>query len=315
MRLVHITLLGFVALAVACGSVSEGDDSEDDGGDDDGGAADADPGGGPGSDGGTGTDGSVDGAPVDGAPACAWTEPSLLDNVNDEDQELLPSLSDDGLELYFVVYGAAEGIYRASRGAPGQVFGPADPVDELSVADAFEYDPDISATGREIVYRRNTFDILSSSRGSTASAFGDPEPTGLAGVSPSLSGDGLALYFIDPAQDLVKRATRRAIGEPWSGPADAAPASGYNSVDVSRDERRLLLSRGPGDFDGPTVAIATRASVDDEFGAPESAGDGFAVAGDISFSTAAAWDGSATQMVLGVQFEGQASDLYISTCE
>ncbi len=213
-----------------------------------------DAGGGSAADGGGEPDG---GSQNDGSPACSWSTPSELANVNTSASEYPGSFSSDGLSLYFArgTPTAEAGIYVATREEPGQAFGEPARLDELSSDEVNVADPEISPSGLEMFYRVIQGNgIQTATRASPTGAFGEPEATGLVGITPSLSSDGLAVYFVGNPSGTVQRATRSAIGAPWSEPVTVLPTGGYFSVDVSPDELRLLITLNA--FAQPKIPLA-----------------------------------------------------------
>jgi hypothetical protein len=262
------------------------------------------------------------GAPDSGAPACTWGDlsPDLFAMVNGPDHEESATLTGDGLAVFFTRYpfdGAQTAdIYDAGRESRDQPFSAPRLVGELNSADEDELSLEISGDGLEIFFQRFSDDILGASRASSDGAFGEVAPTGLLGWSPTLSGDGLSLYFIDLDFERVMRATRAAAGEPWDDPVDVGTAGGFDSIDVSSDELRMLYSRAA-DGSSQPVAIARRDSPDDPFGAPVSAGEVFRLEDDISSFVEASWDAGQRQIVMSVELQtgNTGSDLWMSTCE
>lgn len=271
-------------------------------------------GGGAGADGGGGR---VDAGPTsDAAIACSWSRPSRLANINGPGSEYPGSFSSDLLSLYFSrsINAPDPGIYVATRETLGQAFGVPELIEELSNDDVTEADPEISPSGLEIFYRIiNGNDIQTATRGSPTGIFGPSQPIGLAGITPSLSADGLALYFVGSPGSTVQRVTRGAVGQPWGKPTTVLPTGGYLSVDVSGDELRLLITLSP--FEQPEIplAISTRNSTDEAFGPPVLFDQEFLVPNGTTY-TYARWDESATRMVVSVIVDGETG-LYYSACQ
>jgi hypothetical protein len=305
------------AIAGGCGSVGTelGDDSEDGSQADaappaDGGEADAGP---PADDGGGG--GGADG----GAPDCEWTPLTTapFDALNTGAFEEAPTLTGDARTLLFTRFspdGSPVEIFEATRSEPDGPFEDVRFVEELRSDDPEAIELEISADGTELFFLRSSETILSARRASPGAKFGKVESTGLLGFSPTISGDGLSLYFIDTGLTRIRRATRPAIGEPWDEPVDVGPMGSFDTIDVSDDELRLLMSRpGP---DAQPVAIASRGSLDEPFGAAVSAGNVFRFDEDNSPFVQADWDVSQRQIVINFDLDtGSASDLYLSTCD
>lgn len=270
------------------------------------------------SDGGSGPgggNGKEDGTPGGDAAACSWRKLFELANVNSGDNEQAGSFDSQGLTIYFARYvtPADGGLYFATRGSIGQAFSQPTLIAELSDSD-LELDPEISPSGLEVFYPIDIgASIETAVRETPTSPFVPAPRTGLRGLSPALSGDALSLYFVD--QNTIRRATRTAIGEPWSSPVTILPTAEYLAVDVSPDELRLLLTSAPDD--ASPLWIAERASVEDVFGTPIPIDDEIlAENGELYYK--AAWDHGQTQMVVSVALAGAGgsrTELHLSVCE
>jgi len=261
--------------------------------------------------------------PDAGPPACTWSELSAepFAAVNGPDYEESATLTGDGLSVFFTRFPVQGNdftgdVFDATRGSVDQPFSAARLVTEVSKAEEDELELEISGGGEEIFFLRSSDDILTASRPAPGAPFGEVSATGLLGYSPSLSGDRLALYFIDLDFTRIMRATRIAVGEPWDSPVDVGGLGGFDTIDVSVDELQVLLSR-PADGISQPVAIATRASLDQPFGAPVSAGDVFRLEDDISSYVHASWDAARRQIAVSVELADAdtGSDLYLSRCE
>jgi hypothetical protein len=301
-----------LALAPACGDVTVSGDDRD-----------AAPGGGADSGGGPATDaGLVDAGPPDAGPipACVWTAPSSdpLVQVNTGGFEDFATLTFDGSFLFFThetLTGPPADVFDAVRKSPIEPFGPSRELTELSSSEG-EYDLEASVAGDEMFFLRDATDeILTAWRPDFGQPFGPTEGTGLTGYSPTLSGTGLHLYFIDLEGDRILRAARRTLDDPWGQPEDIGPLGPYSWIDISADERQMLLSGGLGEV---SVAIATRATPFDAFDEPVPAGDVFIADGaDILFFDKASWSGPGNQLIITAQRATGAdddTDLMLSSC-
>ena len=165
--------------------------------------------------------------PDAGQPACEWGKLSAepFAQVNGPDFEESATLTGDGLAIFFTRF-PAEGpdfdtdVFDATRESVDQPFSSARLVPEVSKADEFELELEISGDGQEIFFLRSSDDILTASRPAPGEPFGEVTATGLLGFGPSVSGDRLALYFIDLDGTRIMRATRTAVGEPWNTPVE-----------------------------------------------------------------------------------------------
>ena len=209
----------------------------------------------------------ADAALPDGTPT--WSPPELLANVNSSVNDVHPSISRDGLTLYFSssrVPTAGQGdIWSATRPSVDQAFGPPQSLGAVNTMENERW-PEISDDGLELFFVRDGGDgIMRSTRASTSAAWGAAAAVGINGQSPSLSSDGLALYYVDEFDQTVSRVTRTAVGQP-SGPPEIVPLLGlrFRDIDVSANENGILLS-APIVTDTPTLMEGSRASPADDF--------------------------------------------------
>ena len=272
-------------------------------------------GGGSAVDGGPDSDGSP---PGDAAVPCSWGRFSRLANVNTDENEFVGSLDAAGLTLYFARSGdlSTDGVYEARRKSVNEAFGTPILLDEVSDNDA-ELGAEISATGLELFV--STFGgpdgIERATRDFTTVTFGSTSPSGLGGLSPSLTGDGLTMYFIllaGSSGGVIHRSTRSVIGGQWSESESALPGGGYTGVDVSPDGLRLLLTTE--DDDAP-IAIAERDTADDEFGSPVPLDKDVLVPGVTEYGVSR-WDASMTRMVTSADVGADGGhEMYYSVCQ
>jgi hypothetical protein len=169
--------------------------------------------------------------------------------VNGNTYEEKPCISADGLSLYFSsdrpggYDEAMEDIWVCSRPTKDDPWGPAENLGPLVNTELGEYHSTITDDELELYFERFdygtgttwfVFDIWVTKRTDKDSAWGQPVkldlsvPDGFMAGSPSISGDGLELYFgayhfgDEPQSQLyvVKRETRDA---PWGEPASLGP--------------------------------------------------------------------------------------------
>ena len=263
--------------------------------------------------------GTIDGdaaPPGDARPPCSWLPLLQLELPNTPTGGSSPSLDADGLTLYFSrIVESRSRIYVATRAAVGKPFGEPTLMEDLSSDDVSHDQPEISASTLEAFFRvpsGNT--IETATRSSPAKDFGPSMPSGFNGFSPSLSGDGRALYFASGGADpSVQRATRSSVSAPWSEPVSVLPTRGYLGVDVTPDELALLLVRNPFEAPQQPILVARRSSRDQEFGPAVPVNDELLIP-DAVYGKAT-WDRTQTQMIVSLQPEGGATDLYYSVCQ
>jgi hypothetical protein len=265
-----------------------------------------------------------DAATVDASPPCNnWSAPVIVSSVNSTTFEGQASESPDRLSLYFtktIVVAEDSDMLVATRSSPDEAFGTPSAVPGFDTDAVFEDAPELSPSGLELFFRRTAGGsgsaIFVATRETVDDNFGAPQSLGVDGFDPSISGDGLTLYFASLTGDTIRAMSRNAIGGVWGPPRDVMDTP-YTGVDISGDELRILLSAGPANFDGgPPVVIAERASKDDSFGEPAPI-NALTLPDDEALSKAAAWaDGERTIYLAMDLPTGQgATDIYFSTCE
>jgi hypothetical protein len=273
--------------------------------------SDADPGG--------GADASVDARP----PCNNWSAPVIVASVNSQGFEGQATESPDRLSLYFtrtITPGQDSDMFVATRTSPDEAFGAPSVVPGFDTDSVFEDAAELSPSGLELFFRRTAAGgsgsaIFVASRPTVEDEFGEPQSLGVDGFEPSISGDGLTLYFASLTGGKVRAMSRNAIGGVWGPPRDVMDTP-YNGIDVSGDQLRILLSDGPGNFEGPPVAIAERTSKDDPFGEPVPI-NALTVPDDDALSKSASWADGERTIYLGMDLPtGQgATDIYFSTCD
>lgn len=166
-----------------------------------------------------------------------WQEPvNLGPNVNSSGCDIEPSISSDGLELYFGCWDdwILRVCKRSSKDAPwsspvkiGPPVGSDEPAMEIGSNDAWA--PDISADGLSLYFSSTRVggygdgDILVATRATTYDEWGEPVNLGpnvntsSNDWSPNISTDGLTLVFSRGFKSMWAT-TRKSIDDDW-GPA------------------------------------------------------------------------------------------------
>lgn len=235
----------------------------------------------------TAVDAAAD-APADAAPLGPWGVPVALDELNTNMRELDPTLSADGLEIFFASNrgNGANGtfdIYRATRATTSDPFSPPQRVVELSTA-ASEVGIHLSADGLTAwFYRQNPaqFDVFRATRPSRDQPFGAamPEPA-LSQPDddrdPSLTADGLLVVVEHEETEEdheIYLYERASIAAPWGAPRKLTEVSSAVSDGAAAlDAAGLVLVFHSDRPDGGLLHdlfIATRASRGEPFSAPE----------------------------------------------
>ena len=225
------------------------------------------------------------------------TPTNLGPSVNSAYSEAGPSLSADGLTLFFSSdrpggYGYTD-LWMSSRASTSDPFGEA--VDLGGVVNSTSRDdrPCISADGLTLYFTsgrtggEGDWDIWVASRASTLDPFGSPSNlssinTAERETRPSISSDGLTLYFTSDRTGGyggldIWASTRSSTAEPFGEPSNLG--SIVNSVDneggahISADGLSLMLnSTRPGGIGGQDLWMASRDSVAMGFGIPVNLG-------------------------------------------
>ena len=216
--------------------------------------------------------------------------PIPVAELNTELQEKSPSISLDGLELYFQsnrVFGlqVEYWVYVARRSDTSEPFG--DP--ERIVVDCAN--PDISADGLTLYVARDSdpgegldIDLYRLQRPDRESPFGPPEPivelnSPWKDGSPTVTADELTIYFHSDRDgnigtDDIWMATRPSREAPFSAPMPVPNVTSDSqelTPSVTPDNRRLYFaSRRPGGFGMMDIWVARRDRPEDPFGTPVS---------------------------------------------
>ncbi len=222
--------------------------------------------------------------PVDGQRSCGeWGAPAALTTVNGVDRDWGPSISSDGLTLYFSSSRSGGGedtddLWIAHRGSPDLEFQAPVPAGAGINTGEYESSPAISADDLTLYFDREPSQeglrLHVAVRGAPTGEFSAAQPLGIAGQTPSgvsPSADGLSLYYgtNNETEAELAVATRTSPGgafvfarqlDELNGPA----LDGWPSI--SADGLELYFES---DRSGePRLYVARRASVSAPFGAP-----------------------------------------------
>jgi len=133
----------------------------------------------------------------------------------------------------------------------------------------------------------------------------------MSGIDPAISPNGLELYFDIWGDWFLRVATRTSKGDPWSNVVKVGPPVGsYDAytADISADGLSLYFAsyERPGGYGSDDLWVATRATIDDEWGEPVNLGPNVnSSGGDVCPSISA--DG------LTLVFSRNASSLWATT--
>lgn len=186
--------------------------------------------------------------------------PELDDAADDQD----PSISPDGLTIYFdSTRGVNRELYVAKRNVVTDPFGIPSPVIINGEVQALRTAPAISADGLDLYYASGNLELAHATRSVVTADFTfvrelDEVNAAPTDGSPIVSSDGLELFFesFRNAQAEMFRATRPTTSASWENLtiettllAGAPPATGYGGPELSPDGRTLYLFRNETSID------------------------------------------------------------------
>jgi len=219
--------------------------------------------------------------------------------VNSSSNDSSPSISPDGLSLYFASERAGgqgeNDIWISNRADLSESWGPATNLGGPVNTSAGEVFPSLSAD-ELMLYFSDHFggsvraggaggcDIWLATRATKDAPWdapvnlGSPVNSSSNQVAPCISSDGLTLYFAsDRPRGLggwdIWKATRPTTGDSWGTPTNLGPAINSSSFDggasVSSDELALFFSSSrAGGSGGNDIWVSRRAAKDQAWGAP-----------------------------------------------
>jgi len=227
---------------------------------------------------------------------------NLGPNINSSSVEIDPSISADGLELFFESrrsggHGLAD-IYVSRRASKDDPWGPCMNIGAPVNTANWEQAPSISADGLSLYFSNypsvyGIDDLCVTTRASVSDPWGPPVNLGVTVNSssddwaPSISADGLVVFFMSGragglgGDDLwfTSRATKN---DPWGSPVNlgATINSSFEEAfpDISADSRMLFFSDHmlgpfrPGGYGGQDIWVTTRATTNDPWGEPRNLG-------------------------------------------
>jgi hypothetical protein len=222
-------------------------------------------------------------------------EPTNLGpTINSSVREQTPSISADGLELYFRSTRAGGGfdIWVTTRATTDDPWGTPVSLGPKVNRSPWVWDscPSISADGLSLFFVSERFggegglDIWVTTRPTKDESWAEPVNLGptvnssSGDFSPSISADGLSLYFASGSGDLWVT-TRATVSEPWAEPVNLGPTVNSSSDEycpsISADGLSLFFSsRRSGGYGGGwgDLWITTRPTKDDPWVEPVNLG-------------------------------------------
>jgi hypothetical protein len=207
------------------------------------------------------------------ATAGAFGAPRPLVALNTSAHERFPVIAADGLSILFARTETSGSFsvnrpYVATRGSVDEPFDP--PARAAAFGDTSIHDFELSVDGLEWYYWKGLGQLARSVRASTDEPWSPPEELGFDGFSPSLSADGLSLYYLGLGDAGVIVRYRADRATPWSQPQAILVAGDETpiAIDISSDELALLVTADTR-LPGGGVFIARRPTIADDFGPPE----------------------------------------------
>ena len=235
------------------------------------------------------------------------TPTNLGPTVNSSAQMFAPSISVDGLELYFTSnrpggYGGYD-IWVTTRETTDEDWGNAVNLGPIVNSSAAEGLPSISADGLALYFSdywsglrpggSGNYDLWVTTRATKDDEWGTPVNLGpivnssANDFTPSISADGLSLYFESGRPggyggDDIWVTTRATTDDDWSTPVNLGPTVNSSAQEggpsISADGRTLFFGGyyfgaiRPGGYGGADLWVTMRATVSDPWGTPVNLG-------------------------------------------
>jgi hypothetical protein len=224
---------------------------------------------------------------------------NLGPTVNSSAHDDTPSISADGLELYFMSYrdrGYPYGeLYVSTRISTQEPWGPPENLGDTINSPDFDGLPCISADGLELYYVSDRTDpygcaIWMTKRVTRNDEWGEPVNLGrffsgdIYAWAPAISSDGLELYiseinfnFEGDYQGDLWLISRPSVSDPWGQPENLGPTVNSPADDslpsISSDGRMLFFtSNRSGGLGNRDLWVTKRATPDDDWGTPVNLG-------------------------------------------
>ncbi len=209
---------------------------------------------------------------LDAAESLDWGPPGRIVELSSSADEQFPCLSRSGLAITFTRGETQDGAtvhvpHRALRPTPSDPFGPVARFDAFLGSSV--WDLEMREDELEWFFWRGLGDLSFASRERIDLPFTQPQPLGVAGFSPSLAGNGGALYYLD-LDGWLQLLRRQNPTSPWSAPISISIDRPFRfaAIDVSADELSMVIAAEPASFYAG-LYISTRDTRFDSFGKPE----------------------------------------------
>ncbi len=156
--------------------------------------------------------------------------------------------------------------YRSHRPSLESSFGPSSRAVNLGTTSIF--DLELADNELEWFFWKGLGQLSTMTRPDENSAWSAPRDLGIDGFSPSLSADGLTLYFIT-LEGALNASCRKAINTPWQPPVSIGIAAAFRiaSIDISVDGLSLVIT-GDTESLSAGVYLSNRTNLSSPFAEP-----------------------------------------------
>jgi hypothetical protein len=243
-----------------------------------------------------------------------WSPPRRLTELNSSSDDVNPSISADGLELYFASTRTTGNyrLHRATRATTDAVF---DPPVFVSIANmSYEAEPALSHSGLEMYFFETAASVVESDRSAAGAPWGapvaHPELSASSLRYPDFGDNDLRLVLTDASSMYLLEAARADTSSSWGTPrqlTEITMLGGNNRPALSNDGLELYFQNAS----TGGLYRTTRASVDAMFDTPQPFDTGVVgatVVADADISD----DGTIFLFVADVG-DGNLHDLYMLT--
>ncbi len=269
--------------------------------------------------------------------SCPWSAPIALSSLNSDAADAHPTLSADGLTIYFSsnrIYGSWRDLFVATRPAKGPSDNWTSPtaVSELNHAFVSTEGPSLSSDSLTIYFCSDRtggaggFDIWKSTRASTSSSWATPAPVSELNSSandcnPDISADGLMLLFESDrpggcGEMDIWMASRLSTSAPFNTPtnlackvnsasADQAPTWVTASLVYFQSNRSGGLGGSHDIWTAQLPSVGGIAELPEVAGQPQPAGRASGPGADVLASVAVAVAAGAVALFGGTLWQGR----------
>ncbi len=225
---------------------------------------------------GSGAGGS--GAGGSGGVDCSGTFASAVGVFEDGPRVTTPALTADELLLFYARGPSGdERFYVAERASKTAAFSPGVPITELDAPCQLTDDRSVDVSDDGLTayvscYQAGTLAVPTTlyvlTRASRSEVFGAASEVGSMTPSSSVENDGLSAVWSGEETPSTRLATRSALSEPFGNDTELPGLESTNVFTPDLSPDGLAVYGAIDSAEGRSLAIATRASTDEPFGAP-----------------------------------------------